>query len=78
MSIPFRQQTPGPSHILIAEGSLLLWFLWKVGLCIHLKPGNQFSSRDVMGCTELSSSFCAEAGVPIDLRRVSHGLSGVA
>ena len=26
-----RQYTQGPSHIAIAEGSLLLWYLWKVG-----------------------------------------------
>ena len=31
-----------------------------------------------MGCMELSSSSCAEIGVPIDLRRVSQGISGVA
>ena len=31
-----------------------------------------------MGCMELSSSSCAEIGVPIDLRRVSQGNSVVA
>ena len=31
-----------------------------------------------MVCMELSSSSCAEIGVPIDLRRVSEGISGVA
>ena len=31
-----------------------------------------------MGYMELSSSSCAEIGVPIDLRRVSQGISGVA
>ena len=31
-----------------------------------------------MGCMELSSSSCAEIGVPIDLRRVSQGISGIA
>ena len=31
-----------------------------------------------MGCMELSSRSCAEIGVPIDLRRVSQGISGVA
>ena len=30
-----------------------------------------------MGCMELSSSSCAETGVPIDFRRVSQGNSGV-
>ena len=36
-----RQQTQGPSHIPIAEGSLLMRCLWKVGLPLQLKPGNQ-------------------------------------
>ena len=36
------------------------------------------SSRDDMGCMELSSSSCAEIGVPINLRRVSQGVSVVA
>ena len=31
-----------------------------------------------MGCMELSLSSCAEIGVPIDLRRASQGISGVA
>ena len=31
-----------------------------------------------MGCIELSSSSSAEIGVPIDLREVSQGISGVA
>ena len=31
-----------------------------------------------MGCMELSSSSCAKIGVPIDLTRVSQGISGVA
>ena len=30
-----RQQTQGPSHIPIAEGRLLLRFLWKVGLAVQ-------------------------------------------
>ena len=42
------------------------------------EPGNQLSSLDAMGCMELSSSSCAEIGVPIVLRRVSQGISGVA
>ena len=43
-----------------------------------IEAGNQLSSRDDMGCMELSSSSCAEVDVPIDLRRVSQGISGVA
>ena len=31
-----------------------------------------------MGCMEISSSSCAGIGVPIDLRRVSQGISIVA
>ena len=31
-----------------------------------------------MGCMELSLGSCAEIGVPIDLRRVSQGISLVA
>ena len=31
-----------------------------------------------MGCMELSSTSYAEIGVPIDLRRVSQGICGVA
>ena len=73
-----RQQTQGHSHIPIAEGSLLLRCLWKVGLPLHSKPGNHFSSRDDMGYMELSSSCCAEIGVPPELRRVSPGISGVS
>ena len=32
-----RQKTQGPSHITIAEGSLLVMCLWKVGLPLQLK-----------------------------------------
>ena len=73
-----RQQIQGPSHIPIAEGWLLLRCLWEGGLPLKYKPANQLSSRDDMGCMELSSRSCAEIGVPIDLRRVSQGISGVA
>ena len=66
-----RQQTQGPSHLPIAEGRLLLRYLWKFGLPVQKNPGTQLSSRDDMGCMELSSCSCAEIGVPIDLRRVS-------
>ena len=30
--LQLRQETQGPSHIPIAEGRLLLGFLWKIGL----------------------------------------------
>ena len=73
-----RQQIQGPSHIHSAEGSLLLRCLWNVGISLQSKPGNQLSSRDDMGCMELSSSCCAERGVPLDLGWGSQGISGVA
>ena len=78
VSIPLRQKSQGPSHLTIAEGSLLLRCLWKVGIPLQSKPGNQLSSRDDLGCTVLSSNCSAEIGVPLDLRRVSQGISGVA
>ena len=61
-----RQQTQGPFHITIAERSLLLRCLWKVGIHLESKPGNQLSSRDDSGCMELSSSCCAELGVSLE------------
>ena len=36
-----RQQIQGPSHIPFVEGNLLLRCLWKVGLPLQWKPGNQ-------------------------------------
>ena len=78
MSIPPEAANSGSSHISIAEGSLVLKCLWKVGLPLQLKPGNQLSSGDAMGCMELCSNCCAENCVPLDLRLVSQGISGVA
>ena len=74
----FRQQIQGPSHITIPEGSLLSSCLWKVGIPLQSKPGNHLSSQDELRCMELSSSCCAEIGVPLVLRRVSQGISRVA
>ena len=73
-----RQQTQGPSHKPIAEGRLLLRYLWNVGLPVQYNPGNQLSFQDDMRCIYLSLSSWAEIGVPIDLRRVSQGISLVA
>ena len=73
-----RQKIQVPSHIPTAEESLLLRCLWKVGLPLQSKPGNQLSSQDDVGCMELSLSFCAEIDIPLDLRRVSQVISGVA
>ena len=72
-----RQQIQGPSHIPIAERSLLLRCLWKVGIALESKPGNQLSSPDDLGYTELFSSCCAELVVPLDLGWCSPGISGV-
>ena len=73
-----RQQNQGPSHIPIAERSLLLRCLWKVGIPLESKPGNQLLSRDDLGYMELSLSCCAELGVPLDLGWCTRGISGVA
>ena len=78
--LPFhlRKKTQSPSHIPLAEGKLLLRCLWKVGITLLSKTRNQLSSLEVMGCTEFSSSCCTEIDVPLDLRRVSQGISGVS
>ena len=73
-----RQKTQGPSHIAITERSLLLRCLWKVSILHVSKPGNQLSSPDDLGYTKLSSSCCADLGVPLDLGQCSLGTSGVA
>ena len=73
-----RQQTQGPSRILIAEGKLLLRCFWKVGSPLQTKTGNQLSSWDNMGCMELSSSCCTEINIHIDLRLMSKGISVVS
>ena len=70
-----RQQTQGPSHIPISERSLFLRYLWKVGIPLESKPGNQLSSRDDLVYMELSSSCCAELAVPLDLGQCSRGIS---
>ena len=76
---PFRlkHKTQGPSHIHIPKGKLLLRCLWKDGLPLLLKTGNQLSFQDVMGCPGLSSCFFTEIDVPIDFRWVSQGNSGL-
>ena len=70
-----RQNTQGQSHIPIAEGKLHLRCWWKVGSNLQSKTGNQLSSWDDMVCLELSSSFCTDINIHIDLRRVSQGIS---
>ena len=76
---PFRlkHNTQGPSHIHIPKVILLLRCLWKDGLPLQSKTGNQLSSPDDMGCPDLSSSCFTEIDVPIDLRWVSQGISGL-
>ena len=76
---PFRlkYKTQGPSHIHISKGKLLLRCLWKDGLPLQLKTGNQLSSPDDMGCPDLSSCCFTETDVPIDLRWVSQGMCGL-
>ena len=73
-----RQKTQDKSQINIAEGRLLLMCLRNVGLPLEKNPWNQLSSRENKGCIELSSSSCAEIGIPTDLRWVSQGMFEVA
>ena len=67
----FKQKTQGPSHIRIPEGKLLLRSVWKVGLPLQSKTGNQLSSPDDMVLMELSSSCFTVIDVTLDLRWVS-------
>ena len=48
-----RPQIQGPSHIPIAERSLILRWFWKIGILLESKPGNQLSSRVDLGYMEL-------------------------
>ena len=48
-----RPQTQGPSHITVAERSLLLRFLRNVCIPLESKPGNQLSSLVDLGYMEL-------------------------
>ena len=76
---PFRlkDKTQGPSNIHIPKGKVLLRCLWKDGLPLHSKTGNQLSSPDDMGCSDLSSCCFTEIDVPLYLRWVSPGISGL-
>ena len=76
---PFRlkHKTQGLSHIHIPNVKLLLRCLWKDGLPLQTKTRDQLSSPDDMGCPDLSSSCFNEIDVPIDLRWVSQGISGL-
>ena len=73
---PLKQKTQSPSHIHIPEGKLLFRCLWKFGLSLESKTGNQLSSPDDMVCTDLSSCCFTEIDVPLDLRWLSQGISG--
>ena len=72
-----KHKTQGPSHILIPKGKLFLRCWWKDGLPLQSKTGNQLSSPDDMGFPDLSSCCFTEIDVPIDLRWVSQGISGL-
>ena len=72
-----KHKTQGPSHIHIPKGKLLLRCLWKDGLPLQSKTGNQLSSPDSILGPDLSSCCFTEIDVPIDLRWVSQGISGL-
>ena len=71
-----NQKTHGPSHIHISEGKLRLRCLCKVGLYLQSKTGNHLSSPNDMACKEHSSSCFIEIDVPLDMKWLSHGISG--
>ena len=75
---PFHinQKTQGPFNIHISEGKLCLTCSWKVGLSLQSKTGNHLSSPDDMACKELSFSCFIEIDVPLNMRWLSHGISG--
>ena len=72
-----KHKTQGPSHIHIPNGNLLLRCLWKEGLPLQSKTGNQLSFPDDMGCPDLSSCCFTEIDVSVDLSWVSQGISGL-
>ena len=72
-----KHKTQGPSHIHIPKVKLLLSCLWKGGLPLHSKTGNQLSSPVDMGVPGFSSFCFTVIDVPIDLRWVSQGISGL-
>ena len=76
---PFRlkHKTQGSTHKHIPKGKLLLRCLWNDGLPLLSKTGNKLSSPDDIGGPGLSSCCFTEIDVPIDLRWVSQGISGL-
>ena len=72
-----KHKTQCPSHIHIPKGKFLLSCLYKDGLPLHSKTGNHLSSPDDMGFPGFSSCCFTEIDVPIDLRWVSQGISGL-
>ena len=77
VSFRLKHKTQVPSHIHIPKGNLLLRCLWKDGLPFHFNTGNQLSFPDHMVCPDLSSICFTEIEVPIDLRWVFQGISGL-
>ena len=72
-----KHKTQGPSHIHIPKGNLLLSCLGKDDLPLQSKRVNQLSSPDDMGFPDISSCCFTEIYVPIDVRWVSQGISGL-
>ena len=71
---PFRlnHKTQGPSHIHIPKGKLLLSCLWKDGLPLQSKTGNQLISLRY-GVTDHSSCCFTEIDVPNRLEMLVSG-----
>ena len=72
-----KNKIQGPSHIHIPKGKFFLRCLSKDGLPPQSKTGNQLSSPDDMACPDHSSCCFTEIDVPVDLKWVSQGISGL-
>ena len=59
-SISLEAEITGSFSIHIPEGKLHFRRLWKVGLPLQSKTGNQLSSPDDMRCMQISSRFFNE------------------
>ena len=72
-----KYKTHGPTHIHFPKGKLFLRCLWIDGLPLNSKTGNLLASPDDMVCPGFSSCCFTEIDIPIDLRWVSQGISGL-
>ena len=77
-SIPLEAENTESLSDTYCCGKAPLEVLVESWLTSSVEDWESFSSRDDMGCTELSSSCSTEIDDPLYLRRVSQGMSGVS